>query len=513
MASDNEQLQPTPFDVAQPAPADDSRPAKQAQRDTPRWVLPALGGLLVLALLVIFWLPERVTPPAKDTTSTEAENAAADPAAATGSAGRTVAERKPDATPWSDAQAAKLRKEAQEVLAQLLDVQAILEERGVQQWAAEEFTAATGFATAGDELYRERQYEKAKARYEEGLAAMQALQELMPQELAARLEAARLAIEAGNLEEALAALDTATLIEPDSPELAKLRQRFELMPQLQTLLAQATAAEQAGDLAGAEQHLQQAAELDPDHQRAGNELQRVAAAHRQQRFNDAMSDGYAALDENRFDAARKAFRSAAGLQQGSTEAASALQEVAAAETAYRLGRLKQRGGDYEKQEKWQQAVTAYEQAQKIDANVLFASDGLQRARARARLDKQFSTALAEPQRLTDVAVAEATEVLLQQARRIQPRGPVLEQQITRLDRLLREYNTPVTVTLRSDQETEVIVYKVARLGRFDQRELTLRPGTYTAVGSRRGYRDVRREFTVGHDNAPEAITIACTEPI
>ena len=71
----------------------------------------------------------------------------------------------------------------------------------------------------------------------------------------------------------------------------------------------------------------------------------------------------------------------------------------------------------------------------------------------------------------------------------------------------------ITVTLRSDSETEVIVYKVARLGRFAERALTLRPGTYTAVGTRDGYRDVRHKFTIAHDTTPAPVTIICTEPI
>ena len=69
------------------------------------------------------------------------------------------------------------------------------------------------------------------------------------------------------------------------------------------------------------------------------------------------------------------------------------------------------------------------------------------------------------------------------------------------------------MTLRSDEETEVIVYKVKRLGRFAQQELVLRPGTYTAVGTRNGYRDVRQDFTITPGNASVPITIACTEPI
>ncbi len=110
-------------------------------------------------------------------------------------------------------------------------------------------------------------------------------------------------------------------------------------------------------------------------------------------------------------------------------------------------------------------------------------------------------------------MAEATEQLLAQARQISPRGPVLAGQIEQLQSLLDQANTPVNITLRSDEQTEVIVYKVARLGRFQQRELTLRPGTYTAVGTRNGYRDVRHSFTVSHDRAPPPLTIACVEPI
>jgi hypothetical protein len=67
--------------------------------------------------------------------------------------------------------------------------------------------------------------------------------------------------------------------------------------------------------------------------------------------------------------------------------------------------------------------------------------------------------------------------------------------------------------LRSDEKTEVIVYKVARLGSFAERELTLRPGSYTALGTRAGYRDVRQTFTITADAAPAPVTVVCTEPI
>ncbi|MCB2068226.1 MAG: hypothetical protein KDF67_00550, partial [Ottowia sp.] len=84
--------------------------------------------------------------------------------------------------------------------------------------------------------------------------------------------------------------------------------------------------------------------------------------------------------------------------------------MAAAATAQRLASLKNSGLADERGERWQAAVDAYEQAQKIDPNVLFAAEGLARSRDRARLDKQFRTAIEQPERLADAKVAAATEL-------------------------------------------------------------------------------------------------------
>ena len=143
MSSHNEQLQPTPFEVVQPEPLQPTAPVKQRREGMAPWVLPALGGLLLLALLVIFWLPERVNSPGPVDSATAVETASAEQGGAgTGQANKAPA-AKTDVTPWSDAQLAKLRKEAQDVLADLLDLQFSLEERGVKLWA--DIDAPRGF--------------------------------------------------------------------------------------------------------------------------------------------------------------------------------------------------------------------------------------------------------------------------------------------------------------------------------------------------------------------------------
>lgn len=522
MSSHKDPVKPIPFDAVQPAPTPtattSSASGNPVQSGTPAWVLPALGALVILAGLVVFLLPAALEPQQAAPTDTTTESAGAQSAepdadiAGTATAQSSVPAVE-EGAPWSDAQMAHQRKAAQEVAAELLDLQLALQERNVEQWAPEPFAAATDLAAAGDALYKNRQYEEATEKYQQGLTALQALQASIPQVLSQLLEQAQQDIDKGDADSALAALATAALIEPDNNDIATLQKRAEVLPELIPLLDQAQTAEAAGDLAQAQTLLQQATELDPLHTRAQSELQRIIAKARDQDFNQSMSEGYAALSEGRYDTARKAFNAAAKLQPGSKEAASALQEVTTAETARRLTSLEQQGRGDEQQEAWAKAVSAYEQAQKIDASVLFASEGLKRSKMRAQLDQQLRSAIADPQRLSDIAVAAATTQLLDQAKLVTPRGPLLEQQINTLDTVLRQANATVTVTLRSDEKTEVIVYKVARLGSFAERELTLRPGNYTALGTRAGYRDVRQSFTIAHDSAPASVTVVCTEPI
>jgi hypothetical protein len=78
---------------------------------------------------------------------------------------------------------------------------------------------------------------------------------------------------------------------------------------------------------------------------------------------------------------------------------------------------------------------------------------------------------------------------------------------------LSQYEKPVRVALVSNSQTEVVVYKVGRVGVFDRREIELLPGTYTVVGTRVGFRDVRREFTVQPGKSAPTLDIRCEDPI
>ena len=107
---------------------------------------------------------------------------------------------------------------------------------------------------------------------------------------------------------------------------------------------------------------------------------------------------------------------------------------------------------------------------------------------------------------------EAKDLLLEASQLI-PAGPRHEAQVAQLRELLSTAGTRVRVRLESDDRTEVTVYQVGRMGTFFTLQLELRPGTYTVVGSRSGYRDVRRKLVVAAGEQPEPLVILCEEKI
>ena len=100
---------------------------------------------------------------------------------------------------------------------------------------------------------------------------------------------------------------------------------------------------------------------------------------------------------------------------------------------------------------------------------------------------------------------------LNKAQGVQNKGPKLEQQINDLNRVLKFASIPLDTIFMSDGMTQITIYKLAQLGSFYEKTVSLRPGTYTAIGTRPGYRDVILKFRV--EKAGQQFMIQCKEMI
>src|SRR5690606_22353445 len=148
----------------------EAQPVATPSRHGPSPVVWGMLGILVLlALAVIFVLPGVVeeyelpfTPRAPVTESL--------PQTPAGPAVNAV-------SPFEEAQNARQRAEAQDVLASLLQRQEALIALDVSSWAGEEYAAAVESARLGDEAYRSQQYAQATEHYHAAESTMQLLQD------------------------------------------------------------------------------------------------------------------------------------------------------------------------------------------------------------------------------------------------------------------------------------------------------------------------------------------------
>jgi serine/threonine protein kinase len=230
-------------------------------------------------------------------------------------------------------------------------------------------------------------------------------------------------------------------------------------------------------------------------------------------FADAMSEALEALERGDWPAAREALHRAGAIRPGAPAVADGLARVDQAEKLAAIAAHRAAASLSESEERWADAAREYTAVLALDPTIRFAQNGKERCVLRADLDRRLDYHLSHPERLSSDEVLEEAKLLVDRAAAVEPEGARLQDQVARLTALIERVAIPVRVVIQSDDLTEVMVYKVGRLGAFLTHELELRPGSYTVVGSRQGYRDVRRELVVVAGENPEPLVVRCEEKI
>ena len=504
------QLSEAPQLDKEPQPLDQFSDQKQSQ---PPWVWAGMGVLVLLALFVIFVLPGIVEDYELPLERRVEESLAVAPVP-------TAQRTEPGVSPFLEAQRARERKEAQDVLAELLSVQAELDELQVTRWAQTDYDAALALALQGDESYRVQEFGSARDAYQQALAQLTETKTSVPTVLEQMLISGEQALIAREADEAIAAFELAVVLEDSLVDLADGDSDNEAhigltralaLEELISLLDSAERA--AGNPTQQVSLLEQAVELDPYSVEAQQALAQARADQQQARFAAMMSEGYAQLQAGNPQEAIARFEAAATLGVNENEARAAIVQTETEIANAKIAELQQRAQTAEANEAWQEAVVDYQAIVAIDATLPAINRALDYAEKRARLDALLIAALDSPERFAEQAVFEETRDIYFTGRAIETPGPRLTSQLDELQVLLENSQVPVSIRFISDGLTEVTLLRVSDLGTFEQTRVDLKPGTYAAVGRCAGYREVREEFTVGFGLTPAVVIVRCSEAI
>jgi hypothetical protein len=275
------------------------------------------------------------------------------------------------------------------------------------------------------------------------------------------------------------------------------------------LLASADRWSAAGSLSAAQSDFQEALRLDPQSREARSGLQRVRSRMAEEEFRRWMAEGLAALNAGDAASAQARLLKARALRPEASEVQEALAHAESRLRSARIEALRQKALAGEQREDWAGALAAYEEALAQEPNLQFALQGKERSGALAALERRMAFFMNQPEVLGSDAQLDQAVRLLQDLQGAPPAGPRFSAEAQKLKALVQTAQTPVRITIESDNLTEVSVYRVGKLGRFGARDLSLRPGTYVMVGSRDGYRDERLELVVKPGPEPIRVKLVC----
>ena len=390
---------------------------------------------------------------------------------------------------------------------------AALDSRGAGAWGGEDYARGKRSVSEADAAAGRREYHAALARMRAADADLAATEQRAAGQLREALAAGAAALARGDPAEARRQFERALTIEPANATARRGISRAATLGEVTARIAEAASAEQRGDAAAAEAAYRKALALDRDAAAARDGLARLRVQAGGAAFAAAMSQGLDALGRRDYSAARAGFERAGRIRPGAPEVAEALARVERGLGERSLATHVAAAQEAEREERWADAIAAYRQALAIDRNLVAAQQGIERAEPRAMLDAELRAYVERPERLYSPDVRGAARTALVHGRAVAAPGPVLTRQLAAVDALVTAAETPQRVAIASDNQTDVTVYRVGRLGTFERKELELLPGRYTLVGVRAGFRDVRRELTLVPGREAPILVIRCEEPI
>jgi hypothetical protein len=401
------------------------------------------------------------------------------------------------------------RQNAEQKLADYLETKNELEGKGADEWGQEAYTEMTEFGREADSLFINEDYKSAAAKYERATIVGRGTIDQMDEALARLLDEGRNALTEGDGVVARSKFSLAMMIDPSNQSARYGFKRAQTIETVLQLIESGRQHEKDDMLSQARDDYQAALQIDSDFEEARRALNRVSGLIKEKQFTELMSAGLTAFHNNDYALARTKLQQAKSLNPGSREVSDALLQVNQALRLARIDRLREEANKAEQSEDWPKALKFYLAVLEMDKNLQFAARGEKRAREQISIAGRLDFFLSQPQVLESDQQLKNAVLLMHEAREVEPRSRKLTARLKELEELIQIAQTPVVITIESDNLTQVAVYKVGKLGRFSQRKLKLRPGTYTVVGARDGYQDVRQKIIVKAGQQALRVTVKC----
>ncbi len=301
---------------------------------------------------------------------------------------------------------------------------------------------------------------------------------------------------------------------PDHADVALWASRIEQLPALLAERDNVERSRVAGDLSAERAALQRLAELDATDVAVGSRIREIDEELRERMFMQTMARGWQAVDEANLEQAAEALADAEHQRPQHAEVLRLKTRIATLTRIHDRDRHLAVAAQAVEQDDWPVALRAFEQAKTLAPTHSDAVRGSTLAARITAVQEAMDHLLARPERLGSLNIAEAARKTLREAEPLMTHSPRLTVSHAALAQAIRDKQTPVSVLVLSDNQTEIGIRGVGAMGRITEQVITLRPGAYVFEGKRKGYRSRLVAVDVpGDSDSVTEVRIICDERI
>lgn len=417
----------------------------------------------------------------------------------------------------------KLIDKLEKLVNQWLFLDSEAEQKHYSQWADKEIIQARKDARQGDQYIRQSEHRLAAISYQNAISLIQQVKISKSSVLTSLLNKADKALASDDWKTAKQLYAKSLLIEGDNKQAQYGLKRSTHLPEVIALYLKASGLLTTSNSESIEKYqeiivlLDKAIDIDKEYQPAAQLIQEIHKKNEYLKFQLNITQSMESLKEKKFSSARHFLAQAKEIKAQDPAVEKINTRIIVAEKSYQIRRLKQIALQQEKQEKWAAAIDTYNKILKIEAKTLFAIKGKLQAETYHEWYQKLNHIIDHPERLQSEKIRRNAAHWVTSIRKSAAANLAqldkLEMKLSLASKLIDESNIEVRVELISDNETQIDIYKVGRLGQFKQKSVILKPGKYTVVGSRTGYRDVRIIIEINLKNRNPRYSVICKEMI
>lgn len=376
-------------------------------------------------------------------------------------------------------------------------------------WSPEDFIILQDLASKAEELFSNNSFRESEEAYAKAILLAKTFIQQSKISLELFIKNGYNFLLANNWIDAEKLFRKALTISPDHLLANEGLKRALVLEQVLDFLKEANLLINVNSLDQAKKLILQASKLDTKNSSTKELIIKVNELIKNRDISEALIAGYASLNNNQYSDANYFFKKVLALESQSLAALRGMKEVEQGIIIETINNERLLAEQSFESENFSKALTHYQKILNLQKNIDFAVTGLNEVRVFIDLEKKIDRYLDNPNRLSSRAVFLEASQVLELITSYNLRERLIAKKI-QLSKLLNQYSKPITLVISSDNKTNISLLNVGNLGFFSSKELKLSSGTYTFIGKRKGYVNVRQIIDLTESTN---IKIECNEKI